>query len=243
MNLYFVVEGLRTEVQVYQSWLKLRRPKMKRVYDVSGGSAPGDDNYYMIVGHGYPCYLRRIKAAVDDIVDNPGRYDALIICVDTEEGYTLDEKKEEIEALLAPLPETCRGYAIIAQVCIETWFLGNRCFYKRFPEGEELRRFQEHYDVSKLCPEGMPALTGLTRATFHKDYFRLLCRERKTTYSKRKDGAKVVCEKAFLEAIRARRRETGHLESLETLEVAFRELGLWGDRGGLRCARGVSSGN
>ncbi|MEM0999584.1 MAG: hypothetical protein AAGN35_21180 [Bacteroidota bacterium] len=59
MNLYFLLEGKRTEPKVYPNWLKVLLPQYSRVAVADEARA---NNYYMILGFGYPSLSSCISA-------------------------------------------------------------------------------------------------------------------------------------------------------------------------------------
>ena len=83
MNLYIVVEGSRTELNVYPAWLALLAPQMHRIenaWDLK------ENNCYMFSGGGIPSVYDHIVHAAEDINNiNAGgiKYDYLVVCMDT----------------------------------------------------------------------------------------------------------------------------------------------------------------
>lgn len=213
MNLYVVVEGQQTEKKVYRSWLKGRERVRSIIYDIEDARSR-DDCLFLIAGHGYPSYLDRIDAAVED-VNKLGCYDKLIVCVDSEEeGF--DEKKREIESLLEGVAPPCEAYAVIQTPCIETWFLGHLKLPRRKPDSVELKELLSYYPVFELDPESMgPKPAFNTAAQFHAHYFSAVCRERGLSYSKSNPGP--VLEPAFCADLLHRHDSTGHIGSIHTL--------------------------
>ncbi len=81
MNLYFLVEGRRTERKVYPMWLSILKPEIKRVnYAVDAAS----NNYYLISGEGYPLLFNQLRNSILE-VNEIGKYDYLVLCLDAEE--------------------------------------------------------------------------------------------------------------------------------------------------------------
>ncbi len=54
MNLYFLVEGKRSERRLYPAWLATLLPEHRRVENVQDAAI---NNYYLISGEGYPSIL------------------------------------------------------------------------------------------------------------------------------------------------------------------------------------------
>jgi len=86
MNLYFLVEGKRTEVKVYPKWLGYLLPAFKRV---KYPNEAVENNYFLISGNGYPCILNQIITSIEEI-NELGNYNHLIVCLDAEEN-TVEE--------------------------------------------------------------------------------------------------------------------------------------------------------
>jgi hypothetical protein len=51
MNIYFLVEGKKTEIKVYPKWLNILMPDLKRVNNFD---ATVENNYYIFGGNGFP---------------------------------------------------------------------------------------------------------------------------------------------------------------------------------------------
>lgn len=221
MNLYFLLEGERTEKRIYRAWLSHAFPELRFV-DVP--EAMNENCVLMISGRGYPQYLQRLDQVLDDIdriVKN--RVDHLFICVDAEET-SFEAKLAEVEEHVKQAAPVVRTSVIVQMCCIETWLLGNRRFVRSQPQTEKLRRFQSFYDVRDLDPESMPAMPPRPlRAPFHLEYLQAVCRERGLSYTKKRPGA--TLEPHYLEALIERHRQTGHLPSFGRLLRAWQELG------------------
>jgi hypothetical protein len=186
---------------------------VSRIEDAQG------QHFFLVAGHGYPSYLRRIENAVADLAMAGSPFTHLVVCVDAEEaGHAarLTEIEGVIEALGCPVPFT----VIVADCCIETWLLGHRKFVKRNPQDAALRDFLQHYDVTAEDPEGMPPLaTHRNRAALCLDYLKAVFRERKQRYSKLNPGPAAtepyfaaLCERAAPVP-----RGAGHLRSFGRL--------------------------
>ncbi len=218
MNLYFFLEGRRTEPKVYRAWLAQVFPHLTEVKAISEANA---DSYLLISGFGYPQLLNRIDEVVADI-ERHGGVDHLFVCLDSEEDKPEDRIREVEDRIVGKLTATdC--HAIIHNCCIETWFLGNRQVMKRNPESEKLRTFKTFYDVSVNCPELMGCPPGYRiRAHFHLDYLKEMLRERGLSYSK--EQPREVQKKSYLAALVRRHEKTGHLQSFGRLVTIWRTL-------------------
>lgn len=212
MNLYFLVEGKRTERKVYPKWLSILAPQFTQVAYANDAT---DNNFYLVSGEGYPSLLHHLENAIEE-ANVIGHYDYLIVCLDAEE-CTADERKTAIvDYLTAQGIQLKRGKLIVLvqNPCFETWFLGNRKMFKRNPQDEELKKFIDFYNVQIEDPECMPAMNQeQTRAQFHHSYLKKIMAERNAVYTKQKPD--VVCDKTFLEELIFRNTETGHIASFK----------------------------
>ena len=64
MNLFFLVEGRRTESKIYPAWLSYLLPQLQRVKNYRKIT---QNNYYLIDGGGYPSIKERIVYYIDEI--------------------------------------------------------------------------------------------------------------------------------------------------------------------------------
>lgn len=68
MNLYFILEGEKTEVFLYPKWIGYLRPDLKQVdfekYVV-------ENSYYIFSGGGIPSIYNHTVNAIKNINDNP----------------------------------------------------------------------------------------------------------------------------------------------------------------------------
>ena len=80
MNIYFLVEGKRTEMKVYPKWLSILIPELKRVqwhHEVV------KNNYCIFTGDGFPSLLdNHLKNSIED-VNSSGNFDYFVICLDS----------------------------------------------------------------------------------------------------------------------------------------------------------------
>jgi hypothetical protein len=221
LNLYFLVEGRRTEKKVYRSWVASVFPDLAfvdRPEDVTEGSVR------IIAGYGYPQYLQEIDHVLEEIstvVVN--RIDHLFVCIDAEER-TFEERLQELESHIQRRNPTVRYTVVVQNCCIETWLLGNRRFVKKKPESQRLRELREFYDVRELDPEQMAAMESQqTRASFHEEYLKEVFRERGLSYSKKRPGP--ATEPHYLNELARRHQETGHLQSFGRLVAVWESMG------------------
>ncbi len=227
MNLYFLVEGRRTEKKVYQSWISQVFSDLKKADLISEVRR---DNYRLFSIEGNTDRVDNIERALAEInrhnssAAEEGRepFDHLFICLDAEDvGFEI--RLAQIESLVAGKVEPTHCHAIVHCCCIETWFLGNRKMMKRNPQSERLRRWKEFYDVSVNCPESMECHSDFrVKAEFHLEYLKEMLRERGLSYSKYKPN--VVLKNTYLRALVGRYEKTGHLQSFGRLVTVWRAL-------------------
>ncbi|OQW90540.1 MAG: hypothetical protein BWK78_06765 [Thiotrichaceae bacterium IS1] len=222
MNFYFVFEG-KTEPIVYKGWLSVLLPQLT---EVDSFDAVDRDNYYWESGMGVSNCYNVVANAIQEINEVP-KYDYLVLCIDAD-NLTIAEKKQESHIKIAEkladkkknytyqaLPNNCQFVVIVQQVCIETWFLGNRKFFVPNPQTELLREYIEYFDVSIHNPEdlanefvqnneGTLQIFGYsTKAQFHAGYFGRIYRELTgRRYGKAK--FKEISERYYLEQLLAR---------------------------------------
>ncbi len=232
MNLYFLVEGRRTEKRVYARWLPHVFPALNQVERFADVVA---DHYYIVSGGGQPAVLEEIGAALENICRRPV-IDHLFICVDAEDE-DVDAKRAELGAEITRWRRTTRAgeyapllrvHAVVQNCCIETWFLGHTKMMKPQPSSSELARYKAFYDVRTTDPEAMPSINeAMPRAVFHGRYLRAMleerCPEPRFRYSKRNPG--VVTDRDYLTALGQRCRNTGHVASLAHLLETWRDMG------------------
>ncbi|MBF0097228.1 MAG: hypothetical protein HQM04_12025 [Magnetococcales bacterium] len=168
MNCYFLMEGQKTEKQVYSAWMGYLFPgiqRRERLEDLQGNS------YFMLAGHGYPFGERQINQAVMD-VNRHGDIQHFFICVDAEDE-DVEQKRLFITEQASRYKPLVQPVVVIANCCIETWFLGNQKMIVQDPAlGSRLGRLRKNYDVMTLDPELMPKPENSlsARARFHYWY-------------------------------------------------------------------------
>ena len=230
MNFYFVFEG-KTEAIVYKEWFSILVPQLT---EVNYFDEVDDNNYYQINGFGYPYCAQMIANAIQEINEIP-KYDYLVLVTDADR-FTLAEKEDDslkwIDLKLEDkpfksLPENCQFKIIVQNVCIETWFLGNRKFFVRHPQQSEiLKQYIKYFDVSKNDPENLASefiqdekngkeIFGYkTKALFHESYIREIFKERNLSYSKSRP--KEVQKEYYLQQLIARIKvNANHLHSFQ----------------------------
>ena len=219
MNLYFLVEGKRTERKVYPKWLSYLLPRFSQVDKFDEAV---DKNYFLISGEGYPGLLdRHLPNAVQDF-NRTASYSHLVVCLDADES-TVAERIAEVDQRISENP-LARGElkVVVQNRSIETWFLGNRRIYTRGPQSSKLAKYVQFYDVSTEDPECMGIFGEFsTHAQFHTAYLRELFREKRISYTKHRPGH--VADKPHLDQLLNRiSDEPQHLQTFRTF-IAFCE--------------------
>lgn len=217
MNVYIIVEGKCTETIVIPQWLKVLAPKTLRInnpWDVN------ENNYYLFDAGGIPQIYKHIINAVRDVsaINQSGErhYDYIMVLMDVEEE-TRDIIEQRIqEELIAAQVDLVNAELVLfeQEVCIESWFLGNRTIYKDNPQDEILRSYTSYYNVKTDNPELMGNINidkFATRAQFHNSYLSHIFNERHIKYKKNSPDA--VCEPTYLEKLIDRYNKTGHIKT------------------------------
>lgn len=210
MNLYFLVEGKRTEMRILPEWLKHFLPHYSRIknpYDAS------HNNYYLISGYGYPSILEYIEDAITEI-NEIDRFDYFFICIDADE-FSIEERKEEVVDWITNQKlhlQFCELKIIVQNRCIETWLLGNTKVYPRQPDNPIFIKYAGFYNVAQNDPELMGVYEGFrNHASFHESYLKLMLLERNIRYSKQHPRG--VTDVSYLEELVQRCKTNLHLAS------------------------------
>lgn len=213
MNIYFLVEGRRTEKKVYPKWLNYLLPELQETKDAF---SVDEKKFYLFNGNGYPSILNHLQNAVADI-NHIGKYNYLVMCIDADDvgvAYRTQEVLSFMQNEEVQLIEKTKFVLIIQNRCIETWCLGNQRIFKRNPASTTLKQYIEHYDVSKDDPEQMGKIEHFsTYAQFHAEYLKALLAERNISYTKR--NPKAVIDKPYLLELIDRISTTQHLPSFK----------------------------
>lgn len=174
MNIYLLVEGQSTEADVYPAWMAHLLPELERVdnYD-----EVEQNNYYLFSSYGIPHVEKDIVNAAEDI-NSLGKYDYFVICTDAD-AATVSQRETKILGLLKDsdisLINKTSLKIIVQNRCMETWFLGNRKVYTRYPQNNPgFIEYSTFYDVSENDPELMlkPGNFEGSISKFHFQYLR-----------------------------------------------------------------------
>ncbi|MDR0286326.1 MAG: hypothetical protein LBI03_01240 [Clostridiales bacterium] len=209
MNLYFIVEGRRTESIVYPKWMSILLPDFQRIFDPFEVPEDGS-HYYLFDGGGYPNILKDMIHAAEDI-NEIGKYDYFIVCLDCDDDTT-EMRREQVFERFRERNITINSELIVItqRVCIESWFLGNRKLDKI---SGEIRKYFDFYNVHLDDPELMkkPWYFQESTSQFHFRYMEELAFKNGLRYSKSRPD--VVCSKDYLFQLIERAEDTGHLRS------------------------------
>jgi hypothetical protein len=213
MNIYFLVEGRRTEKKVYPKWLSLLVPKLS---EVKHPHHVVENNYYMFNGNGFPSLLdNHLRNAIDD-VNSINHFGYFVICLDSDEE-TVEQRKQQVIDFITENNITlvnCELVIIVQNKCIETWFLGYQKIYSRQPHSEILREFNAFYNVSMDDPELMGKIERHeTCAQFHAAYLSEMLAEKSVRYTKKNPN--IVTEQYYLEGLIERNATTSHISTFK----------------------------
>lgn len=215
MNIYFLVEGRRTEKKVYPKWISHLIPELTEVKDPT---LVGTNNFYLFNGNGYPSILdNHLRNSVED-VNELRKFNYLVMCIDSDE-VEVEERKDEVMNFFQSngisLIEETEFVLIVQNRCIETWCLANRKVFKRQPNGEELRLFVEFYNVKNDDPELMGKLESHeTHAQFHASYLTEMLAERNIKYTK--SFPRGVVEEDYLTELIKRNSQSNHIQTFRS---------------------------
>jgi hypothetical protein len=215
MNIYFLVEGKRTEMKVYPKWLSQLIPELKRSMTFDTVTK---NNYFIFSGNGFPSLLdNHLRNCVVDI-NNAGNYDHFVICLDADE-QNIEACKQEVFDFMSKenisLNERTDFKIIVQNKCLETWFLANPRIFKNNPKSEFLIECVGFYNVKRDDPELMEKIPDFEASTsvFHSSYLQELLKERNVTYSKKNPQG--VTEEYFLRELILRNQKTNHIQSFQ----------------------------
>lgn len=226
MNIYFLVEGRRTEMKVYPKWLSYLVPELKKV---QWHHQVVKNNYCIFTGQGFPSLLdTQLKNSVEDI-NSSNCFDYFVICLDADE-QSIDACKQEVLDFMAEkniaLNPSTKLEIIVQNKCLETWFLANPKIFKKNPGDDFLRECVAFYNVKEKDPELMEKLPdfGGSTSVFHSSYLQGLLAEKNVSYSKASPGS--VTEEYFLRELILRNQKTNHIKSFQNFIQFCQQLRL-----------------
>lgn len=218
MNLYFLVEGSRTEIAIYTEWLSHLHPGLTKIADpfLLNRNETLDNTYYLFSGGGYPSLLdNHLVNAVNDI-NKIGKIDYFVICLDSE-NRTVEQTHNKIHNFMAEngvALATVTLEIIVHNCCIETWLLGNRRMFSRNTTHLGLLECIDTYNVKDNDPELMGShKEGCNRAQYHLYYLKQLFDAKNENLRYSKSNPQEVCKRYYLDELISRYQETGHIDS------------------------------
>ncbi len=226
MNIYFLVEGKRTEMKVYPKWLSYLVPDLTRV---NSHLSVEKNNYYIFSGNGFPSLLNNhLRNCIEDI-NTTNKYDYFVICLDADEQSVEQCKKDILDFMTNEnlvLSNNVQFEIFVQNKCIETWFLGNTKIFKKNPSNEFLRECVGFYDVKSNDPELMEKIPDFegSASIFHSSYLQLLLSEKNIRYSK--NSPQGVIEEYFLKNLINRNQRTGHIKSFKSFVDFCKKINL-----------------
>lgn len=216
MNVYFLVEGRRTEKKIYPKWLSYLVPELTKVdfFD-----EVKEFNYKLFSGYGFPHLLdKHLRSSVEEI-NLSGNYDYFVICLDADElsvGEMIDEVNNFMKKEGIVLIEKTKLVIIVQNKTIESWLLGNPRIYKRNPtKSGILKQLITFYNVSTHDPELMLKEEDFEGSVgdFHFLYLREYLLERNISYTK--EFPREVTQEYYLNELIKRNANTSHLASFK----------------------------
>jgi len=214
MNIYFLVEGRRTEKKVYPKWISILIPELS---EINNAFLVDKNNFYIFSGNGYPSLLNNhLRNSIEEI-NSIDKFDYFVICLDADE-VTVKERINEVKQFIKQekinLNSKTNLEIFVQNRCIETWFLGNPKVYKRNPNSELLKEFTDFYNVSTNDPELMGKFEGFeTHAVFHEVYLSEMLSERNIQYSKK--NPRGVVEPKYLNELINRASTKNHIQTFK----------------------------
>lgn len=229
MNLYFLVEGASTEVKFYPKLVASifgdRLERIQNVYDVNDIQ----NSYYILSANGYPqIYSHILKNTIEDLNEYKS-FNYLFVCLDADE-MTVDERIIEFNETLQTLGKDgtiinslCEIVLVVQNRCIETWFLGNKRFYRRNTSNPEMLDFHFFYNVKENDPEDMGYDKSFdNHASYHYSYLKHMARENRQIYSKH--NASAVCQDSYIQRLKERYLDDKHIGSFGNLITTLQDL-------------------
>lgn len=229
MNLYFLMEDSKSSKKTIEKWIPILIPSMelvKREADV-------DDNKFIVyTAGGYPSVLgiddsaperNRLGNTIDNI-NSTDKFDYLIIILDCDDecpDIIKEEAYRRINNYKNKLNDRCKCKVFVQNKCFETWLLGYRDLMNHLDinkkDYEAFIQYLNHYDVSEENPELLEKPEGYrkTTAKYHEEYLRFyFLASVGLTYKKGK-VPNIVYEECYVNSLKNRIEETGHLNSLK----------------------------
>ncbi|MCF9080210.1 hypothetical protein J7937_23005 [Vibrio parahaemolyticus] len=230
MKLYFLLEGEKSEMQAYPSWIKAKLPNIKSYSAREDFSTFSTSNYaaYFLSGLGFPSILNRIEMSVSEIHDIGG-VDYFIVVLDSDD-YDIPELQKIVDnkILEADLSRNVKTIIVVQKKCFETLVIANDVAIPRNPgpEHEHFLKMHQHYNVYLNDPEDMLSPNeDDTNSQYHAKYAIAALGTRGIRYRKGSIGS--VADPQYFNQIIGRIDRTEHMESihpfLSLLDYIFQE--------------------
>tara|TARA_R110002126_G_scaffold69922_13_gene176348 strand:+ start:2479 stop:3174 length:696 start_codon:yes stop_codon:yes gene_type:complete len=214
MKLYFLVEGVSSEMSAYPVWIKSILPMLDR-YQEYDDFVTSNKGFYIISGYGYPSILNHIADASSNIVEM-NNVNHFFIILDADEDSVEVREQEVLKTIFeCDLPTNTEVHVIVQNRCFETILLANRKVIPRQAKSEPLIAYKRYYDVINDDPEMMGQYDDerFTHSQFHAEYAFKALREKRISYSK--SNPQSICNEVYINEIIKRTRESEHIKSFK----------------------------
>ncbi|MBY7806735.1 hypothetical protein KW444_05460 [Vibrio fluvialis] len=215
MKLYFLVEGISSEMQAYPEWLKYHLPTLVRFFKLDEFKA-ADKGYMLISGEGYPSILNHIKNSVEETRESLADY--LFIILDSDED-TVAEREQQIKDIIDNLdiPQRLKVIIVVQNRCFETLLLGNKKAVPRRAQSEPLITYYRYFNAYESDPEDLGCYNKdeYTHSQFHLRYAKAAIKEKGFTYSK--NNCSAISTPQYFGNICKRFKDDNEIRSLKPL--------------------------
>lgn len=221
MKIYFLVEGLSTEMKILPFWVRQVIPELT-IFDSFSDYLSADDGVFFISGNGYPSILGHLRNSIFDIKKDERPTHFFIIIDADDEDVALRERLIEEEIAKLDLPPDLKVVKIINNRCFETILLGNKKVIPRQPNSPDLSEYIRYFNVVENDPESMGKHQENTHAQFHAKYLKKALLEKRIAYSKA--NPKDVQTEDYFNALVKRVNTTSHLASFKKFLDALNSI-------------------
>ena len=223
MKLYFLVEGISSEMQVYPEWIKYHLPTLVH-YPNFDDFKSSESGCFFFSGEGYPSILNHVENAMRDIIEDGG-VDYFFVILDSDED-SIESREAEVQACLDKLtaiPDRLHITIVVQQRCFETVLLGNRNALPRQPNSEPLISYYRYYKALDDDPQLMGHYNDdYTHSQFQAAYAMKALRQRGIRYSKA--NCSPVADPKYFEKVCERVKNRGDLSCLVPLIDSLEEI-------------------
>lgn len=211
MKLYFLLEGVGSEMQAYPSWMKKLLPTLEIFNNTEefNDFMITDNSAYFISGEGYPSLLTKVESSIKDI-EAVKNVDYFFVILDSDdESLEVRQKAVLDQCKKHDISRNIKVCVIVQKRCFETLILRNQRYIPRHPEPnpepnmESFWDLFQYYNVHVNDPEDMGNYNDrYTHSQFHAHYAKKALWEKKIIYTKGKIG--VVAQGDFILGIKNR---------------------------------------